>query len=179
MQPVEVIRGDGSIVLGLPHTGTHLPEEVFSNLTPLGQRLEGTDWHVHRLYGGFLDDCHSIRSRIPFLFGGLLPHFNIGTDSGQSCSAVIESAVLAICQSVPHSCTVLNGRFKGGWITRHYGRPQDGIHAIQMELAQSTHLASESLPFAYDLEKAKGLRVHLRSILNTLADLASSLGGRT
>ena len=71
----------------------------------------------------------------------------------------------------------INGRFKGGWTTRHYGRPQDGIHAIQMELAQSTHLATEALPFAYDAEKAAPMRETLKHILATLADLAPDLKG--
>jgi formiminoglutamase len=70
---------------------------------------------------------------------------------------------------------VLNGRFKGGWTTRHYGRPQDGVHAIQMELAQSTHLAGEAPPFAYDEAKAAALRKTLGAILERLAALAPEL----
>jgi N-formylglutamate deformylase len=70
---------------------------------------------------------------------------------------------------------VLNGRFKGGWTTRHYGRPAEGLHAIQMELAQSTHLATETPPFAYDAAKAARLRPHLARILHALAALAPEL----
>jgi formiminoglutamase len=64
---------------------------------------------------------------------------------------------------------VLNGRFKGGWTTRHYGRPEDGVHAIQMELAQSTHLASEAPPFDLSHDKATRLRPVLARILGALA----------
>jgi formiminoglutamase len=70
---------------------------------------------------------------------------------------------------------VLNGRFKGGWTTRNYGRPADGIHAIQMELAQATHLALEARPFDYDPGKAEKLRPYLRAVLETLRTSAFSL----
>ena len=66
---------------------------------------------------------------------------------------------------------------RGGWTTRHYGRPLDGVHAIQMELAQSTHLAAEAPPFALDDAKAAALRPVLSNILRTLADLAPDLKG--
>lgn len=119
-----------------------------------------------------LYDCHSIRSQVPFLFDGVLPDFNIGTNSGASCAPAVEEAVAAICARAEGYTSVVNGHFKGGWTTRHYGKPEDGIHAIQMELAQSTHLASEELPFDYDADKARGLRVHLKAILQKLNELA-------
>ncbi len=81
-----------------------------------------------------LYDCHSIRSVVPRLFDGELPHMNIGTSSGASCGPALQQAIEAICAASPFSW-VSNGRFKGGWITRHYGRPEAGVHAVQMELA--------------------------------------------
>jgi formiminoglutamase len=121
-----------------------------------------------------LYDCHSIRSRAPHLFEGRLPDFNIGTNGGNTCAPQIEEAVAAICETAEGYTSTVNGRFKGGWTTRHYGRPEDGIHAIQMELAQSTHLSSETPPFTFDEGKAARLRAHLSKILNTLNDLALS-----
>jgi len=127
---------------------------------------------LHRLraqHGAvLLYDCHSIRSRIPYLFDGPLPDFNIGTADGQSCAREIEHTALRIAQSAPGYRCVLNGRFKGGWTTRHYGRPKDGIHAIQMELAQSSYLASETAPWAYDAALATHLRRWLKDILAAL-----------
>ncbi|WP_207481657.1 N-formylglutamate deformylase [Arenibaculum pallidiluteum] len=79
-------------------------------------------------------DAHSIRSVIPRLFEGELPHFNIGTNGGASCDPELAGLVEAACAGTAFS-RVVNGRFKGGWITRHYGRPDDGVHAVQMELA--------------------------------------------
>ena len=89
----------------------------------------------------------------------------------------MEAAVARLCGAAPGYTSTLNGRFKGGWTTRHYGRPETGVHAIQMELAQSTHLATEAPPFAYDERKAARLRPLLRAVLETLADLALSPKG--
>jgi N-formylglutamate deformylase len=122
-----------------------------------------------------LYDCHSIRSHCPFLFEGRLPDFNIGTNDGLSCAPEIETAARDICAAAPGYTSVVNGRFKGGWTTRHYGRPVDGVHAIQMELTQSTHLDTEAPPFAYSPEKAERLREHLGDLLTTLERLATKL----
>ena len=116
-----------------------------------------------------LYDCHSIRGRIPFLFDGRLADFNIGDHDGQSCAADISEKVAAICAAASGFSAVSNGRFKGGWTTRHYGRPAAGVHAIQMELAQSTYM-DETAPWTYRPERAGLLRPHLRAILQTLID---------
>ncbi|ACP22776.1 N-formylglutamate amidohydrolase (plasmid) [Sinorhizobium fredii NGR234] len=122
-----------------------------------------------------LYDCHSIRSHIPFLFEGKLPDFNIGTDMGKTCAPAIEAAAVETAAKAERYTHVLNGRFKGGWTTRHYGKPEAGVHAIQMELAQSTHLASEAPPFALDAAKAEGLRRHLRRMLQDIETIALDL----
>jgi formiminoglutamase len=123
---------------------------------------------VRDLHGfAILYDCHSIRSRIPFLFEGVLPDFNIGSNNGETCAAGIETSVHRIARASGRSC-VLNGRFKGGWTTRHYGRPDQGWHAIQMELAQSSHLATEAALYALDPGKAAALRPVLSDILHAL-----------
>lgn len=87
-----------------------------------------------------LYDAHSIRSHVPRLFDGELPQFNIGTNDGATCAPELETIVANVCAASGKS-HVVNGRFKGGWTTRHYGRPDDGIHAIQMELAQRGYMA--------------------------------------
>lgn len=122
-----------------------------------------------------LYDCHSIRSHIPFLFEGKLPDFNVGTDMGRTCAPAIEAAVTEIAGHAADYSSVLNGRFKGGWTTRHYGKPETGVHAIQMELAQSTHLVTETPPFDYDTVKADRLRAHLQTILKRIEQIAAEL----
>jgi len=266
MQPVEVFRGSSPVILGLPHTGTYVPDDVAKNLNSNGKLLRDTDWHVHELYEGLLPeattvratfhryvidanrdpsgqslypgqnttglipltdfddqplwneapdeaetarrleqfhrpyhavladeiervkkingiailyDCHSIRSTCPFLFEGQLPDFSIGTNDGLSCAAEIEETVRKTCAELDGYTHVVNGRFKGGWTTRHYGRPEKGVHAIQMELTQRTHLASESLPFALEtVDKSPRLRKVLRKILQELEALAPKLAGQ-
>lgn len=124
-----------------------------------------------------LYDCHSIRSVIPFLFEGTLPDFNIGTNDTTSCAREIETAVTALCRKATGYTSIANGRFKGGWTTRHYGRPRENIHAMQMELAQSAYLVEERAPFCYDERKAARLRRHLGNILHQLKNLTASIGG--
>ena len=258
MNLIEITRGDSPLVLGLPHTGTNIPDDCLAPLNETGRAIVDTDWHIHRLYAGLaqgcttvrntvhryvidvnrhpsgqslypgqnttglcpltdfdgrpiycdgqepdateverrrlayhapyhaaleaelervkaihgfalLYDCHSIRSHIPFLFDGTLPDFNIGTNQGTTCAASIETAVARLCQDAQGYTTIVNGRFKGGWTTRHYGRPAEGLHAIQMELAQSTYML-ERAPWDYVDASAERTRAHLKTILETLSD---------
>ena len=131
---------------------------------------------VRKLHGTvLLYDCHSIRSKLPFLFDGRLPDLNIGTNDSMTCAPEIEDTAVSMCKAAEGYSFVLNGRFKGGWTTRHYGRPETGVHAVQMELAQRTYLTTETAPFAYDADKAGKLRKPLKTILNALAATATSL----
>jgi N-formylglutamate deformylase len=128
-----------------------------------------------------LYDAHSIRSHIPRLFDGALPHFNIGTNSGASCDPAITAAVAAACAASDFS-HVVNGRFKGGYTTRHYGRPEAGVHAIQMELACRGYMAEpdgETVPGewppAYSEDAAAPMRGVLRQALQALIDTVRPL----
>lgn len=143
---------------------------------PYHAALEAEIARVKGLHGiAVVYDCHSIRSHIPFLFEGRLPDLNIGTDRGRTCAAAIEAAAMTTAEAASGLTSVLNGRFRGGWTTRHYGRPESGVHAIQMELAQATHLATETAPFGYDAERASGLRAVLRAVLERIETAALSL----
>jgi len=123
---------------------------------------------IHQKHGyAILYDCHSIRSRVPYLFAGRLPDFNIGSNSGASCDTLIEHVVQRQCEAAAGYRSVLNGRFKGGWTTRHYGQPGRSYHAIQMELAQCNYML-EQAPWTYDDVGADKLRVILSGILTEL-----------
>lgn len=254
---IEVTRGTSPVVLGLPHTGTVVPEDCAERLNETGSALADTDWNIHTLYAGLLDqattvrtpihryvidanrspdddslypgrnttslcpltdfdgrpiyragrepdaaeiarrtalyhapyhaalrqevervrarngfavlyDCHSIRGTIPFLFDGRLPDFNIGDNGGSSCAETLTQGVSDICAAADGYSHVVNGRFKGGWTTRAYGRPGDGVHAIQMELAQSTYMR-EAAPWTYHADDAARLRRILSQILEFIA----------
>jgi formiminoglutamase len=123
-------------------------------------------------------DCHSIRSRIPRLFAGQLPNFNIGTNSGASCAPELTARVEALCDETDFE-RVTNGRFKGGYTTRHHGRPADGVHAIQMELAcrgymhEPADVNPGNWPTPYDAEVAEPMRVVLERILTACVEFAT------
>ncbi len=141
--------------------------------TPYHAALQSEIDRLLALHGVvILYDCHSIRSEVPYLFEGRLPDFNIGTNQGATCNPEIEQRVQHICASACGYSSVTNGRFKGGWTTRHYGQPDKGVHAIQMELSQSTYLESETAPFRYAAHKADRLRPHLAKILTSLTGWA-------
>jgi N-formylglutamate deformylase len=125
-------------------------------------------------------DCHSIRSVIPRLFDGTLPHFNIGTNGGATCAPALSDAIEKICVGSGFS-HVVNGRFKGGYITRSLGRPEAGVHAVQMELACRGYMreplgpvAEGQWPTAYDEDYAAPMRSALTLILQTCLTFAQS-----
>jgi N-formylglutamate deformylase len=129
-----------------------------------------------------LYDCHSIRSAVPRLFTGTLPHFNIGTFAGASCAPELTARIERLCDRAPFS-RVTNGRFKGGYTTRHYGRPQQGVHALQMELACRGYLREPqgevdvaNWPCPWDEAVAAPMRAVLQQVLT--ACLAFAAGAR-
>lgn len=114
-------------------------------------------------------DAHSIRSRIPHLFDGKLPDFNLGTFNGASCDPALAERLVGVCGQARGYSHVLNGRFKGGHITRHYGDPARHIHAVQLELAQSTYM-EEVEPFVYRDDLARPTQQVLKQLLQTLLE---------
>ena len=114
-------------------------------------------------------DAHSIRSVVPRFFEGRLPDLNLGTADGASCDLLLADALLAIGKQASGKqangySAVLNGRFKGGYITRRYGQPALGVHAVQLELTQCSYM-QEALPFDYLTSQAVGIQPHLRAML--------------
>ncbi|PXA84890.1 N-formylglutamate deformylase [Nostoc sp. 3335mG] len=157
-------------------TQADIEERLRAYHAPYHAALAAEIERVKAIHGvAILFDCHSIRSRVPFLFEGKLPDFNIGTDMGRTCAPAIQTAVEEVVAQAGGFDHVVNGRFKGGWTTRHYGQPRNGVHAIQMEMTQSSYLATEEPPFALDAAKADRVRVHLKTILERLAGLAPRL----
>lgn len=126
-----------------------------------------------------LYDAHAILSRVPRLFEGELPHLNIGTFDGASCDPALTRAVEAAAGDAPFA-RVTDGRFKGGWTTRHYGRPAEHVHAIQMELSfrgfldEPGELSPDSWPPRFDPARAADLQAVLRRVLAACLDFARS-----
>ena len=120
-----------------------------------------------------LFDGHSIRARVPTLFEGKLPDLNLGTNDGASADPELSRLAFDILQSTEGFDAVHNGRFKGGYITRQYGRPGEGVHALQLEIAGSCYM-DEDRPNPYDATRAAPLRAVLVRLVAALQDWVSS-----
>jgi N-formylglutamate deformylase len=130
----------------------------------LQQRLDSI-----RARHGFaiLLDAHSIRSQVPRFFDGRLPDLNLGTADGASCAPTLAEAAWAVLAGVQGFSAVRDGRFKGGYITRRYGRPQDGVHALQLEIAQACYM-DERPPWPWNPERARPLQKVLHRFVEVL-----------
>jgi len=247
-------EGRTPLLVGMPHVGTHIPDEIAADLTDHALSVPDTDWHLDLLYD-FLDelgasviaathsryaidlnrapdgsdlypgrdstelcpttgfhneplyrdgrrpgdaeiarrverywrpyhdrlsaelerlramhgtallwDAHSIASEVPRFFEGRLTDLNIGTNGGASCDPALARQVMAAADAAEGYSAVLDGRFRGGYVTRHYGRPQERIHAIQLEQSQRTYM-EETPPFAFRDDLADKVRPALRNML--------------
>ena len=121
--------------------------------------------HGHAL----LFDAHSIKSELPWLFDGKLPHLNLGTANGTSCAPTLAAKVAAAFAAQERFSHVVNGRFKGGHITRHFGQPQQGVHAVQLEMCWSAYM-DEAPPYAWSDARAAEVRPLLQQMLRTMID---------
>ncbi|MGH9579341.1 MAG: N-formylglutamate deformylase [Terriglobales bacterium] len=128
---------------------------------PYHAKLQSALQAIQQKHGyALLWDAHSILSKVPRFFQGTLPDFNLGTADGRSCAPGLGEDLL---RTVQDYSAVLNGRFKGGYITRQHGRPNDGVEAVQLELAQVNYMDEES--FAYDAAKAAPVQALIRQLL--------------
>jgi N-formylglutamate deformylase len=114
-------------------------------------------------------DAHSIASRVPRFFDGRLPDLNFGTADGKSCSQQLEGAMIKLVDSQEKYSFVFNGRFKGGHITRFYGNPAGGVHAIQLEMSQCLYM-NEAAPFEYRPDLAGQVQPLLRELLGAAVE---------
>jgi N-formylglutamate deformylase len=112
-------------------------------------------------------DAHSIASVLPRFFDGRLPDLNLGTADGASCDAGLQNAAWQVLNGSDHFSAIANGRFKGGYITRHYGRPGEGMHALQLEITQRAYM-DEGAPYAWNPAQAAPLIGVLKRVVDTL-----------
>lgn len=135
---------------------------------PYHQRLAGLLTEKRAIHGKVvLWDAHSIRSEVPRFFEGRLPDLNIGTNSGESCDPQLAERLAEVAGQAEGFTSVLDGRFKGGYITRKYGRPADGIHAVQLELAQVRYM-EEAPPYPFLEDRAAELRPVLEAMVDAV-----------
>jgi N-formylglutamate amidohydrolase len=127
---------------------------------------------LHERFGvAVLWDAHSIASRVPRFFKGRLADLNLGSAGGASAAAPLIRQVFDLIQDSARFSSVLDGRFTGGYITRHYGQPELGVHALQLEMAEIAYM-EEGYPYTYDPARAEPLRSLLRSVVGTLLEWA-------
>ena len=133
------------------------------------ERLRARHGHV------VLFEGHSIRSELPWLFEGRLPDLNLGTVDGTSCAASLRDSLAGVLSSQTAYSHVVDGRFKGGYITRHYGRPQHGVNSVQLEMCWRCYMA-EATPYAFDAARTAEVQPLLRRLVDAM--LAWSPNGR-
>ncbi|QXT42993.1 N-formylglutamate deformylase [Serratia fonticola] len=134
---------------------------------PYHQQLQNELARLKTQHGyALLFDAHSIASVIPRLFDGKLPDLNLGTNGGESCPASLSDRLVTCCQQQQQFSHVLNGRFKGGYITRAYGQPQENQHAVQLELAQVNYMSEQT--FEFDAARAAPLQRLLQQMIESM-----------
>jgi N-formylglutamate deformylase len=142
---------------------------------PYHERLGAALAAIKARHGyALLWEAHSIKSELPRFFAGMLPVINIGTADGRACGAGLGRELLAIAVRSPYS-SVLDGRFKGGYITRAFGAPAERVHAVQLELARRAYM-DETHPYAFRDDLAAGIRPVLRALLEAMLDWGRRAG---
>jgi N-formylglutamate deformylase len=166
--PTHFFNGDSSYVDGGAPSIDEIARRRNAYWQPYHDALRSELYRVRDRFGyALLWDGHSIRSQIPWLFDGKLPDLNLGTASGTSCDASLREKLVRELEANPQFTHAADGRFKGGYITRNYGRPSERIHAVQMEMCQSLYM-QEALPFDYLDDKAQQVQPLLRQLLEIM-----------
>ncbi len=167
--PIECFDGAAVYVQGQEPNESEIAGRLRQYWQPYHDQLAAEVDRLVAIHGYcYLWDAHSIHSNIPGLFAGKLSDLNVGTADGRSCAAPLLDQVMDHLTRQKRFSFVANGRFKGGYITRHYGRPSNGVHAVQLEIAQCAYLKEMRTPL-FDLSLAQPLSTLLEEILRSLS----------
>lgn len=162
--PIVQFSGEPIYQAGAEPSNSEIAERIATYWRPYHDALAAELARIRAAHGRVvLWEGHSIRSVVPFLFEGRLPDFNLGTSGGASCSVALQSRLVEVLAGQRDHTYIVNGRFKGGYITRHYGEPQQDIEAVQLELAQLNYMDEDTFEYRDDLA-VKTQRV-LRALL--------------
>lgn len=166
--PTRFFTGEPLYREGLAPTEAEIAERVATYWQPYHQALRQELDRLKSIHGyALLFDAHSIKSELPWLFEGKLTDLNLGTVSGDACSPVLRESLTQVLNQQSRYTVAVDGRFKGGYITRNYGQPGQGIHAVQLEKCWSTYMR-EVPPFDWAPEIAGQLQPLLRQLLQTM-----------
>jgi N-formylglutamate deformylase len=166
--PTHFFTGDALYRTGMAPDTSEIRRRVQAYWQPYHDALRAELQRIHTAHGHVvLFDGHSIKSELPWLFEGRLPDLNLGTASGASCGPGLRAALGRVLGAQAHFTHVTDGRFKGGHITRHYGQPDQGVHAVQLEMCWSCYMA-EQPPFELDAQRVARLAPVLQALALTM-----------
>ncbi|MEI6001818.1 N-formylglutamate deformylase [Paraburkholderia bengalensis] len=162
--PTETFRGEPVYRAGCEPDADEKQRRVAQFWAPYHDTLRAELARLRERHANvLLWEAHSIASVLPRLFNGKLPDLNLGTQDGRTAAPALQAAAQSAAARSDFTW-IANGRFKGGYITRHFGSPRDGIHAIQLEMCQSTYM-SEEAPFAYEPRGAERVQPVVRAMI--------------
>ncbi len=166
--PTRFFSGDALYRDGAAPDGAEIGQRIAQYWRPYHDALRAELDRLRGAHGhAVLFDGHSIKSRLPWLFDGKLPDLNLGTVDGASCAPALRDALAAVLAGQARYSQVVDGRFKGGYITRHYGDPGRGVHAVQLEMCWSCYM-QEDPPYAYEPTLARTVQPVLRELIETM-----------
>jgi N-formylglutamate deformylase len=166
--PTRYFSGDALYLEGQAPSNAQVQQRVATYWQPYHNALRNELQRLRDAHGyALLWDGHSIKSELPWLFEGKLPDLNLGTASGNACAPSLREALSKVLQSQSDFTVAIDGRFKGGHITRHYGRPDQHIHAVQLEQCWSSYMR-EAPPYAWDESIAARVQPLLQRLLQTM-----------
>jgi len=168
--PTRFFTGEALYRDGREPDAAEIEHRVATYWRPYHDALQGELERLRAEHGhAVLFDGHSIQAELPWLFEGRLPDLNLGTDEGRSCAPALRAAFAEVLQGQQRFTHVIDGRFKGGYITRHYGRPAEGWHAVQMEMCW--HCYMQPAPaYSYDEGCAAQVQPVLRGLVQAMLD---------
>ena len=166
--PTRFFTGDALYREGMAPSDAEVQQRVATYWQPYHDALRDELSRLKAEHGhAILFDGHSIKSELPWLFEGKLPDLNLGTASGAACAPSLRDALASLLQAQTQFTVAVDGRFKGGHITRHYGQPLMGVHAVQLEKCWSTYM-HETPPYEWDAATAARVQPLLRQLLQTM-----------
>lgn len=173
--PTRFFTGEPLYKPGMAPDAAEISRRVESHWRPYHQALAEELQRLRAAHGhAVLFDAHSIKSSLPWLFEGTLPHMNLGTVDGASCAPSLRRQLAGLMASQDDYSHVLDGRFKGGHITREHGRPDQGVHAVQLEMCWRAYMDEE--PPAWNAAKASAVTPLLRQLVTLLRDWRPDAG---
>ena len=166
--PTRHFTGDSIYLPGLAPDEAEIQRRVATYWQPYHHALQAQVAHLQAQHGhAVLFDAHSIKGTLPWLFDGALPDMNLGTAAGTSCAPALQQALAQVFAAHTAYSHIFNGRFKGGYITRQYGKPQNGVHTVQLEMAWRAYM-DEAPPYRWHTQRAAAVTPLLQQMVQTL-----------